>query len=206
MTKRIFICLFAFLLGLLSIIKKPVKADWMMNAKGDIISVDYRILGEEDEEDRSPTITTSPVNEIESEHNKENNERIEKTFAKPEPRKVNAFPLIRHDQIRELRIESTHEGKLKLHTIETKERKHEQEQKELEIETEDEPVHIATGEAEDEIKIKHGSAEARLKHRLSFDPGTKTFTVTTPHGNKTLTILPEKAMENFIHLNIIDNA
>lgn len=54
------------------------------------------------------------------------------------------------------------------------------------------------------MTIKQGSMAAHTNFPLSINPQTGALTVTTPAGQKTVTVLPDQAVQNLIRHNVID--
>jgi hypothetical protein len=89
-----------------------------------------------------------------------------------------------------------------------------------ELSFEDEPLDIdASPEAKRTLKKEHISiasrgAEGKLIHQgntgamtkfpLSVDPETHVLTVTTPHGVKQVSVLPDKAIEHMLAANVVN--
>ncbi|GEM_PF-3258064 len=102
--------------------------------------------------------------------------------------------------------------------IETKmEKKERPETPEVENETEDkvetEVLKIKDREDKDEIKIKTKNGEfvidrnrvgATTNFPLTVDSSTNILTVTTPSGEKQVTVLPDQAVQNMLARNVID--
>lgn len=81
----------------------------------------------------------------------------------------------------------------------------EEEQDEIENEVkeefEDEGIEVAS--VSGKTAIKRGRVMARTDFPLSVDVGTNQLIVTTPNGQKTVAILPDKAVENLIAVGLI---
>ena len=54
------------------------------------------------------------------------------------------------------------------------------------------------------LTIKKGEVEAHAELPISVDPTTHALTITTPAGVKTVTVLPDEAVNNLLSHNIID--
>ena len=56
-----------------------------------------------------------------------------------------------------------------------------------------------------ELTLRKGNVEAQTHFPLSINPTTNALTVTTPAGVKTVTVLPDQAVENLMQQRIIDS-
>lgn len=63
-------------------------------------------------------------------------------------------------------------------------------------------IEIATGSA-NRIVLRRGKSKAVTSHPLSIDLATNTLIVTTPKGEKAVTVLPDVAVQNMINSTIV---
>lgn len=69
------------------------------------------------------------------------------------------------------------------------------------LETKD--IEVATDESG--LVVRHGETEAETHFPLSVNTATRTLTVTTPAGTKTVTVLPDTAVNNLLTQGILSN-
>lgn len=94
------------------------------------------------------------------------------------------------------------EVKLKVENEEGKEvEDHDDEREELEDELEEEEIEIATEDGE--LIIKQNGVRARTNFPLSINPETKEFIITTPAGEKSVSVLPDEAIQNMFEQGFI---
>ncbi len=74
--------------------------------------------------------------------------------------------------------------------------------KKLNEELKNENIHV--GSSSGGFTVKHGQVEAETHFPLSVNVATHELTVTTPAGIKTVTVLPDQAVQNLLSRNIFD--
>lgn len=195
--------------GLLSFNLKIIKGDWRLDRSGNLVNTP-QVLGEQD----SQTDTNTP------EVQKPEPSKAEPSNA-PEPTKTevnndskvilptgNPVKEIKNENIEKLDIKVNENDKLNV-DIETKDKKKiqtEQDSFKIEDINSDNEIKISTSESKGDFDIEKNKVKATVGFPLSINPTTKELTVTTPDGQKTVTILPDKAAAVIAGLNLLDNA
>lgn len=98
----------------------------------------------------------------------------------------------------------SHEGELKLKAVDNEGEDvatAEAERKRLEQELEDEDIKLASEDGE--VELEHNGMKVRTNFPLSIDPVTRELTVTTPAGTKTVTILPDQAVNGMLERGLL---
>jgi len=221
-----------FLQFLLILIFAPkVQSWWLVDQVGQLINMDSdgQVLGDEDRgqkldgrnEVRSETKTEIKNEEkkIEVKSSDGNKDRIEIKSGETKREFENKRIKIKMEQKNgELKIKTKNEITGEETEIETKtEKKEKPETPEIENETEDEAetevLKIKEREDKNEVKIntKNGdftinrnNVGATTNFPLTVDSQTNVLTVTTPAGEKQVTVLPDQAVQNMLSRNVID--
>ncbi|MBI5356957.1 hypothetical protein HZB78_05120 [Candidatus Collierbacteria bacterium] len=215
----------------LFILVPKVQALWLVDPSGRLIKMDSngQVLGDEDQGQRSVG-----RNEVRSEtkmevRNEEKRTEVKSLDANKEKIEIKSGENKREFESKGMKIKLDQKnGELKMKTkneltgeeteIETKmEKRGKPELPEVENEvndkTETEVLKIKDREDKDEIKIKTKNGEfvidrnrvgATTNFPLSVDSSTNILTVTTPAGEKQVTVLPDQAVQNMLSRNIID--
>lgn len=196
-----------------------VGAALMVDERGQLVW-EGQVLGRDDEADRSGSSTSSGSSgsskdedddsdearsrteikdgEVRTEIRTETGERMEFRSREGETRTE-----VRSGGVRVRLERNDGEVKLKMETEEGEEEELGQQQ-ELRIREREEENEVEVEVADDEFVVRRGQVEATTKFPLSVNLATNELVVTTPAGERTVTVLPDQAVQNMLAANVID--
>lgn len=190
-----------------------VLAAWVVDERGQLVQEDGTVLGRNDDENRSgsngssgdkdESRTTTEVREtgeVRTEVRNGAGERIEFRSRPGETRTE-----VRSGGVR-VRLERK-DGEMRL-KAEREDGKEEElgNQEILKIRDREDKneIEVEAGEKEGEFVFRRGQVEAETKFPLSVNLATNELIVTTPAGERVVTVLPDQAVQNMLAANVID--
>lgn len=181
-----------------------VRAAWVVDERGYLVN-EGLVLGKEDEEedddgDEARSRTEIRDGEVRTEIRTETGERVRFRSEDGETRTE-----VRSGGVRVRLERSNDEVRLKMEN-EAGEEEELGEQKLLRIrEREDkDEIEVEVGGKEGEFVVRRGQTQARTNFPLSINLATNELVVTTPAGEKVVTVLPDQAVQNMLAANVID--
>lgn len=220
MLKKLF---YSLLIGgsLLVSIVHPAFADWKMDSSGNLVYSQPQVLGDEDEKKQEEKNENKVENQSKTEDRKENEEKLgereretRKEMEKERERnQIGEKKEIKNEEIKSIDLDRTEDDQIEIKIETKKQEKIENVQDNFEIDDEsddaDDPetdkIKISTGEGKGEFKIERNKIMVKTNYPLSVNPETKALTVTTPAGEKTITVLPDKAADIIKELGVVDD-
>lgn len=181
-----------------------IRAVWVVDERGQVVWEEGMILGREDDndddDDEARSRTEIRDGEVRREIRTETGERIEFRSREGETRTE-----VRSGGVR-VRLERK-DGEMKLRAEREDGEKEELGEQNLlrirEREDKDE-IEVEAGEEEGEFVVRRGQMQARTNFPLSINLATNELVVTTPAGEKVVTVLPDQAVQNMLAANVID--
>lgn len=170
------------------IVPVGVRAAWVVDERGQVVWEEGRVLGKEDD------------GEVRTEIRTETGERVRFRSEDGETRTQ-----VRSGGVRVRLERSNDEVRLKMEN-EAGEEEELGEQKLLRIrEREDkDEIEVEVGGKEGEFVVRRGQTQARTNFPLSINLATNELVVTTPAGERVVTVLPDQAVQNMLAANVID--
>lgn len=185
--------------GVISV-RMPVVAQafWVVDERGRLVN-EGQVLGRDDD-DEARSRTEIRDGEVRTEIRTETGERIRFRSENGETRTE-----VRSGGVRVRLERSNDEVRLKMEN-EAGEEEELGEQQELRIRdrAERDEIEIEAGGEEGEFVVRRGQVEATTRFPLSVNLATNELVVTTPAGERVVTVLPDQAVQNMLAANVID--
>lgn len=215
MTKKISLWMVGGIVFMVALIASRglVSADWRLNGFGQLVYyTNGFVLGDDDGEESH---SGSGDNSGSGSHETPKPSETPKTEEHTEEQKVEEQREVKADEVKmereteqngvktKIKIEAKN-GKIHLKTELENEDLGEQEEFEIEDRSDDDSIHVATGSS-GALTFRRHRTEAETHFPLSVDPETNELIVTTPSGSKTVSVLPDSAVEHMLAGDILDH-